>query len=275
MTVYNREAFLAEAIESVLASALQDLELIVADDDSKDRSFEIAQSFAAKDARIRTFRNDRNLGDYPNRNRAASFARGTYVKYLDSDDLIYPWGLAVMVDCMTRFPEAGLGLSAVAEAHCPHPRLLSPREAYLEHFTRKDLLGRAPGSAIIRREAFESLGGFTGLRQVGDFELWLKMVARYPLVTMPRDLVWDRTHGQQEQLADDEIEKLGMRNKVAVAALEADVCPLTERERAEARLSMTRAYRKEFWLRLLVQQQPSAAFRLRRTVGLSLTKLAT
>jgi glycosyltransferase involved in cell wall biosynthesis len=275
MTAYNRETLLAEAIESVLASTLQDFELIVVDDGSTDRSFEIAQSYAASDARIRAFRNERNLGDYLNRNRAARFARGTYLKYLDSDDLIYPWGLGAMVACMKRFPEAGLGLSAVADPHRPHPTLLSPREAYLEHFTRRDLLGRAPGSAIIRREAFETLGGFTGLRQVGDFEFWLMMVARYPLVTMPRDLVWDRTHGQQEQFADDDIEKLGMRHRLAVAALQGEQCPLTEEERTRARMSMTRAYRKGFWLRLLVQRQPSAAFRLRRAVGLPFAKLAT
>jgi glycosyltransferase involved in cell wall biosynthesis len=274
MTAYNRETFLAEAIESVLGSTFRDFELIVVDDGSFDRSFEIARSYAAKDSRIRAFRNERNVGDYLNRNKAASFALGTYVKYLDSDDLIYPWGLGAMVDCMTRFPKAGLGLSAAAEAHCPHPRLLSPREAYLEHFTRTDLLGRAPGSAIIRREAFEALGGFTGLRQVGDFELWLNMVARYPLVTLPRDLVWDRTHGQQEQFADGDIEKLGMRHKLAVAALQSALCPLSEEERLLARACMRRAYRKEFWIRLLIQRQLSAALKLRRVVDLPLGSLA-
>lgn len=273
MTAYNREAFLREAIESVLASSLQDFELIVVDDASTDGTFEIARSYAGKDARVRAFRNEKNLGDYFNRNKAASFARGTYLKYLDSDDAFYPWGLGAMLTCMKRFPEAALGLSATAEPHRSHPTLLSPREAYLEHFTKRDLLGRAPGSAIIQRQAFEAVGGFTGLRQVGDFELWLRMAARYPLVTMPRDLVWNRTHGQQEQFTDDEIEKLGMRHRLAVAALERDQCPLTPAERTHAKMSMTRAYRKGFWRRLVLQRQPSQAFRMRRTVGLSLTRL--
>ena len=50
-----------------------------------------------------------NLGDYPNRNKAASYAKGKYIKYLDADDLIYPHGLEVMVHTMEQFPKAGLG----------------------------------------------------------------------------------------------------------------------------------------------------------------------
>lgn len=274
MTAYNREAFLAEAIESVLASSLADFELIIVDDGSKDTSVEIAQSYAGKDARVRVYRNEQNLGDYPNRNKAASLARGKYIKYLDSDDMIYPWGLEAMVSCMERHAEAGLGLSETAEPHRPQPVMLSPREAYLEHFTKRDLFGRAPGSAIIKRSAFEALGGFTGIRQVGDFEFWMKLVAHYPLVTMPRDLVWDRTHGQQEQFADDDIDKLGMRHRLAVAALDSESCPLSSDERRLAREIMDRGYRKMFWTHLVKRRSPGSAMRLRRTVGLSFDRLA-
>lgn len=273
MTAYNREAFLAEAIESVLASSLDDFELIIVDDGSSDSSVEIAQRYAAKDARIRVLQNETNLGDYPNRNRAASLARGKYIKYLDSDDRIYPWGLEAMVSCMDRYPEAGLGLSESAEPQRPHPVVFSPREAYLEHFTKRDLFGRAPGSAIIRRNAFVALGGFTGLRQVGDFEFWLLLVARYPMVTMPRDLVWDRTHGQQEQFAHSEIEKLGMRHRLAIAALEDRNCPLSDDERHLAKSKMDRGYRKLFWKQIFLSRSPRAALRLRRTLHLPFDRL--
>lgn len=243
MTAYNREAYLAEAIESVLASTLADFELIVVDDGSSDRSFEIAQSNAARDSRIRAFRNDTNLGDYPNRNRAASFARGTYLKYLDSDDLIYPWGLGAMVACMMRFPEAGLGLSALAQPDRPHPVLLSPREAYLEHFTIRDLFGRAPGSAIIRRDAFEQAGGFSGRRFIGDTELWLALARERPLVTLPRDLVWDRTHGAQEKVYEQDTDVESARDELLLGALEHAECPLNAHEIDLCRLHLQRVKR--------------------------------
>ena len=75
-TSYNREKYIAECIESVLASAFRDYEYIVVEDCSTDRSYEIALEYAKKDARIRVYRNEKNLGDYPNRNRAASYATG-------------------------------------------------------------------------------------------------------------------------------------------------------------------------------------------------------
>lgn len=273
MTAYNREAFLGEAIESVLASDFTDFELIVVDDGSTDRSAEIARDYTSRDSRVQAHVNEQNLGDYPNRNKAAGLARGKYLKYLDSDDLIYPWGLGAMVRCMERFPEAGVGLSEVAEPHRPHPVCLSPREAYIEHFTGRDLFGRAPGSAIIQRSAFEALGGFTGLRQVGDFEFWLMICARYPLVTLPRDLIWDRTHGAQIQFEDDDIAKAGMRHDLAIAALDHDDCPLTREENELARAALVRQHRKLFWAQAIVHRQPMSAMRYRRTVNLALNNL--
>src|SRR5258708_6892254 len=75
MTSYNREDFISEAVESVLAQTCGNFELIVSDDCSTDRTLDIVRSYASKDSRIRISVNERNLGDYRNRNRAASLAR--------------------------------------------------------------------------------------------------------------------------------------------------------------------------------------------------------
>src|SRR5258708_2657866 len=99
-TAYNREKYLAECIESVLASTFRDYEHIIVDDQSTDRTYEIALTYAKKDSRIRVYRNEKNLGDYPNRNCAASYATGKYIKYIDADDYVYPHGLAVIVRMM-------------------------------------------------------------------------------------------------------------------------------------------------------------------------------
>ena len=81
MTSFNRDKYIAEAIDSVLASTYQNWELIIVDDCSKDKTVEIAKSYEAKDNRIKVYVNKKNLGDYPNRNKAASYAKGKYIKY--------------------------------------------------------------------------------------------------------------------------------------------------------------------------------------------------
>jgi glycosyltransferase involved in cell wall biosynthesis len=105
-TAYNRQEFVAEAIESVLSSTYKNWELIIVDDCSKDNTVAIAKGYARKDDRIKVNINEKNLGDYPNRNKAASYATGKYLKYLDSDDVLYREGLSKMVDFMERFPKA-------------------------------------------------------------------------------------------------------------------------------------------------------------------------
>ena len=136
-TSYNRADFIGEAIESVLASTFTDFEYIIVDDCSTDNTFEIAKSYAEKDTRIRVFQNEQNLGDYPNRNKAASYATGKYIKYLDSDDVMYAHCLEVMVSAMEKFPEAGLGMSSHSEEGEPYPN----RFLHMMHIVKTSLNG--------------------------------------------------------------------------------------------------------------------------------------
>ncbi|MCB9015287.1 MAG: glycosyltransferase family 2 protein [Lentimicrobiaceae bacterium] len=199
MTTYNREKYLAIAVESVLASTYENFELIIVDDQSKDKSYEIALSYAQKDKRVKVFKNEKNLGDYPNRNKAASLASGKYLKYVDADDMIYPTGLEVMVSGMEKFPEAGYGLSTMpADKMRPYPFMLKCEEAYKYHYFESLLFHRAPLSAIIKKDVFESVGGFTGKRYLGDFEMWHVLSARYPVVLMAQGVIWYREHEEQE-----------------------------------------------------------------------------
>ncbi len=269
MTAYNREEYIGEAIESVLASTYGDFELIVVDDCSSDHTVEAVRRYQRDDDRITLIVNESNLGDYPNRNHAASHAKGEYLKYLDSDDVIYPHGLEVMVHCMNAFPGAGVGLSALPDPVTPCPRSLTPREAYREHFFERDILARAPGSAIIRRSTFEQAGGFSGRRQVGDHELWLKIARLSDVVKMPTDLVWDRTHSRQEKHLDHAAEKIVMHEEIMLAALNAADCPLTvqDREAAVARLSGNRA--KNYWRLLIGGRGRGQAGEYRRANGVS------
>lgn len=199
MTTYNREKYLAQAIESVLASTYQNFELLVVDDQSKDKSLEIARDYASRDTRVISVLNEKNLGDYPNRNKAASLAKGKYLKYVDADDMIYPTALQTLVEGMERFPEAGFGLSSLPQDKLKmYPFVLSPAEAYKRHYFQQQLFHKAPLSAIILKKAFEEVGGFSGRRYLGDFEMWHLLAARFPVVLMQQGVVWYREHEEQE-----------------------------------------------------------------------------
>ena len=93
MTAFNRGKYIAEAIESVLQSTYTNFELIIVDDCSTDDTFEIANSFFVKDRRIKLYKNEKNLGQFANRNYAISLSTGEYIKFLDSDDKLYSQGI--------------------------------------------------------------------------------------------------------------------------------------------------------------------------------------
>jgi len=240
MTAYNRQQYIAEAIESVLASSYKNFELIIVDDGSWDKTVEIAKKYESKDSRVKVFVNEQNLGDYPNRNNAASFALGKYIKYLDSDDLIYAHALHVMVDAMEKFPEAGYGLSSIGDSKCPFPCCISAHESYIEHFGGYGHFDRAPGSSIIKKAAFEKVLGFSGKRMIGDNELWFKLSRYFSLVKLPRDLVWDRVHSGQESKTDYAKEYEKLRQIVLTEALSHPDCPLSQIETEKIKIKIRR-----------------------------------
>ena len=202
MTSFNREKYIAEAIESVLASTYQNFELIVVDDRSRDNTVKIAMSYAEKDKRVKVYINEINLGDYPNRNKAASYAKGKYLKYVDADDLIYPWGLQILVEMMECYPDAGFGLCSLDQnIHEPFPILLTPAEAYNYHYFGPGLFNKSPLSAIIKRDVFIKEEGFKSIRMAGDFEMWHRLAKKYPVIMMLHGIIWYRKHAEQEMIS--------------------------------------------------------------------------
>ena len=257
MTAYNREKYIAQAIESVLASTLRNFELIIVDDCSEDRTVEIARTYADQYCRIRVEVNERNLGDYPNRNRAASLARGKWLKYVDSDDYIYPHGLDVLVSTMERFPEAGYGLCSFPTLRDqPYPVCLSPREAYRRHYFESSLFHRSPLSAIILRSAWEAVGGFPAERMTSDMGMWHRLSKRYPVVLMADGVVWYRAHGEQEVTVHAQQPHFWALRYQAIserAILDPDV-PLTVAERQSIARRLWRANMKTVF-KLLAKQR--------------------
>ncbi|HEY9708746.1 MAG TPA: glycosyltransferase family 2 protein [Oculatellaceae cyanobacterium] len=88
IAAYNTEAYIAQAIESVLGQSLNNIEVIVVDDASSDSTAEVARSFT--DKRLKVLVNKQNLGVSGARNRALREAQGKWVAVLDSDDWYAP-----------------------------------------------------------------------------------------------------------------------------------------------------------------------------------------
>ncbi len=104
LPVYNGETYLAETIDSVLAQTFEDFELIICDNASTDRTERICREYAERDARIRYFRNQRNLGAAKNFNRSFELSTGEYFKWIAADSAIEPGFLARCVEILDQNP---------------------------------------------------------------------------------------------------------------------------------------------------------------------------
>ena len=239
MTAYNRQKFIGAAIESVLASTYTNFELLVLDDCSTDDTVLIAKKYALNDARIKVYVNDKNLGQFKNRNKAAFLAKGAYLKYVDSDDLIYPHSLGVMVDAMLKFPDAGLGFChTIGESDQPFPYLIDSIEAYRKHYFESGLLYTGPIGLIIKTEAFKKVNGFEEFGMPSDNHFSLKIAASYRVVAMPRDLFWWRNHKEGRAFDDStSLKNIFDHYNFNRDVLQSDNCPLTGEEKSIAILS--------------------------------------
>ncbi len=251
MTAYNRELFITEAIESVLASSYTNFELIVVDDCSTDRTASMARRQVDFDKRVTLYINEQNLGDYHNRNKAASYAKGKYLKYLDSDDVMYPWCLEAMVQCMEKFPAAGFGVCAYHHGSPdPYPYMLDPFRSYKGFFYENKYFLMGPSGAIIRRKTFEQFGGFTGEKYIGDTDLWLRIGARFGVVILPMDLIWWRQHPGQQML--EEMKDRSVRNLRYVRSrdlVKHEDCPLGPVERKAVLKNLANVRMRDILLR--------------------------
>lgn len=274
VTVFNRQQILRSTVESLLASSFRDIEVVLVDDCSRDDSWTLCQKLesASADIPVRAFRNDRNLGDYANRNRAASMARGQYLKYLDADDLIYPHSLQVMVDAMEQFSDAALALSAnVIDPEVPYPERIEPPEFFRRHFFGRSPIGVGPSAAIIRRDCFEAVGGFSGRQFVGDTELWLKLAERWPVVLLPPALVWWRRHeGQQMSLEIKNPEVMNIRFSLQMQVL-TSTKHLTAGEKIQASIRLRNNHARSLLSWGLRRHRPVTAIKLIKKAELSVS----
>lgn len=98
--LYNTEEFVGEALRSIQSQTLRETEILVVDDGSTDRSAAVVEAFAAGDRRIRLLR-QANAGQAAARNAALDIARGEFIYFMDSDDLLEPDALALCYEKCT------------------------------------------------------------------------------------------------------------------------------------------------------------------------------
>jgi Glycosyl transferase family 2 len=274
MTAYNREKYVGDSIESVLGQRFGDFELIIVDDHSTDRTLEIVRDYERRDPRIHVFTNARNLGDYPNRNRAAAMARGDFIKYHDSDDLMYPHCLGTMVEPMVNEPSAAIGISlSKAFIGGPSPMLLTPRLCYQREFLGQGMFMGGPACGIFRRGKFLELGGFPERGVLSDTIFWLYACARVNVLTLPGDLFWYRIHPGQELQSASAVAEYTAVTGEEWKALQSPMCPLTGEERERARKTVIVKFTKAIAADLRAGNWRLASLRYRRS-GLSAADIA-
>ena len=88
LPVHNAERYLRECIDSVLAQTLREIEVLCVDDASTDGSPAILAEYAKRDSRVKVLTNSVNLKADASRNRAIEVARGDFIYFIDSDDLL-------------------------------------------------------------------------------------------------------------------------------------------------------------------------------------------
>ena len=207
MPVFNREKYVAAAIESVLAQTLTDFEFIIVDDGSRDSSPAIIRAYAERDARVRCVLLEANGGVASARNRGLSHASGEFVAVMDSDDLCLPQRLEKQVAHLRRHPEIGLlgaGAQAVDGALTPLYAFNLPQCHALivfQFFVGSFLVHP---TVMMRRALLEAVGGYQpGRRSADEIELWTRLMWRTRFANLPESLLLYRRHATQNSTTRD------------------------------------------------------------------------
>lgn len=200
---YNSARYVRDTISSVLSQSYPNIEYIIGDDNSSDGTWEIINEF--KDPRIIAYRNESNLKEYVNRNKAIQLAKGKYLIFIDGDDIIYPHAIITFLDYIEKYPEACMAIQKGYLNNAVFPFLLQPVEQYLNYFFGNvNLLVSSFASNFFRLEHLKKFM-LSEKYKSGDDEIRLRLAASYPVLYIPGWLTWPReTPGQaSSQIPED------------------------------------------------------------------------
>ncbi|HEX9045798.1 MAG TPA: glycosyltransferase family 2 protein [Verrucomicrobiae bacterium] len=200
--VYNGERHLAECLDSVLAQDFADMEILVSDDGSSDGSAGIIAEYAARDSRVRWWRNPKNLGLTANTNCCIRAAAGEYLKFLHQDDkLLSPSAVRKLVAALEHEPTASLagcqqhltGTDARPLGFSRHSGCFPGRQVIIASLEQNTNLIGQPSLTLFRRAQAQRGYDerFTGFM---DFEMWCHLLEQGDFAYVAEPLATWRVH---------------------------------------------------------------------------------
>ena len=211
LTSFNHEKYLREAIDSTLNQTFTDFELIIWDDASSDGSWNIINSYS--DSRIKAFRNEETKRGIYGINKAISeVATGEFIAIHHSDDVWELDKLEKQVSFLEKHSETGaVFTNALAisedtsllddESHFYFKIFDQPnrtRHEWLNHFFNHGNALCHP-SVLIRKSCYEDCGLYrSGLAQVGDFDMWIRLCLKYEIHVLPEKLIRFRVRDNEK-----------------------------------------------------------------------------
>lgn len=222
--VYNGEKTIRETIDSVLNQTLTDFELIIINDGSTDTTIDIVESF--DDTRIHIFSYE-NAGLAASRNRGIQRATTDYIAFIDADDLWTPDKLSDQFQALQNYPEAAVAYSWTDFIDDSGNVLYAggyptvTGDAYA-HLLLVCVLENG-SNPLIKKQAFDELGGFDeSLSAAEDWDLYIRLAARYPFVGVPRVQILYRvaTHNMSSHVLRQEAASLRVIEKAFAEAPE-------------------------------------------------------
>ena len=208
MPVYNGEAFVSEAVRSILDQTFRNVELITVDDASTDGSLKILEDHSKKDARIKLVKNKENIGLTRSLIRAAAIAEGRYIARQDADDISLPQRLERQLGFLEHNPSYGaVGTSALVIDK--NGDVIRNANVPTTWFMTRQILRFGNcfvhGSMMIRKDIYLQARGYREAFSVGqDFDLWLRISGLAKLKNLEERLYqWRETGGNISLMKTD------------------------------------------------------------------------
>lgn len=211
---YNSGKWISEAIISVLNSSFKNFELLISDDASTDDTWEKILKFT--DPRIKIFRQQKNIGEYKNRNFLLSQANGKYFLFVDGDDLLYKHTLRNIQEYFEDFPSviSIWGIYTDSLSSVKFPKLLSSVKAMEWIYLKNNPIALVSfAETVFKTDALIKAGGFSEKFIAGDTYIKKKISLIGDILLIPVGLSYWR---MSETQASSKLKKdlLGYKTNV-------------------------------------------------------------
>lgn len=240
---YNQEKTIGATLSSCLSQTFTDYEIVISDDSSTDKTYEIITSFS--DPKIRSFKQNKNLKEYPNRNFLVQNAKGKYVIFIDGEDILYPHALEVYEYYIKLFHEAEMILTHAWDERIIYPLKLSPQQLYQFAFLDNGaLFGGNFTHVLFKRDALIKAGLFRTDIKSGDTYMLFKLALTESALIINGDLAWWRksagnaTEKLNPQYSAKDYSHLANTINYKIAWLDNISCPLNKDEIETAKINM-------------------------------------